>query len=198
MSPSERSRNQDGFMARGRRTVMVATNAFGLGIDKPDIRYVMHYQSPASLEQYVQEAGRAGRDGRRANCIMLYSSGDRAIHEALLSRSRYDAQNELEVWRERPFGLVLPAENGTPESLWTGAFDRVVLQRAQGKLVAAEVIDFKTDEVDESSLAERTAYYGPQVEAYRRVLAAMTSIEPARIVARLAFLGADRVEAFRG
>ena len=67
---------------------MVATNAFGLGIDKPDIRYVMHYQAPASLEQYVQEAGRCGRDGRRANCIMLYSPEDRAIHEALLSRSR--------------------------------------------------------------------------------------------------------------
>ena len=88
MNPAERSKSQDGFMARGRRTVMVATNAFGLGIDKSDIRYVMHYQSPASLEQYVQEAGRGGRDGRRANCIMLYSGDDRAIHEALLSRSR--------------------------------------------------------------------------------------------------------------
>jgi ATP-dependent DNA helicase RecQ len=88
MSASERTKNQDGFMRRGRRTVMVATSAFGLGIDKSDIRYVMHYHAPGSLEQYVQEAGRAGRDGRRANCILLYAPEDRKIHEALLSRSR--------------------------------------------------------------------------------------------------------------
>jgi ATP-dependent DNA helicase RecQ len=88
MSASERTKNQDGFMRRGRRTVMVATSAFGLGIDKSDIRYVMHYHAPGSLEQYVQEAGRAGRDGRRANCILLYAPEDRKIHEALLARSR--------------------------------------------------------------------------------------------------------------
>jgi ATP-dependent DNA helicase RecQ len=87
-----------------RRSVMVATSAFGLGIDKSDIRYVLHFQSPASLEQYVQEAGRAGRDGLRANCILLHDAEDRAIHEALLARSRvrpdqlYKLGHALAAW----------------------------------------------------------------------------------------------------
>ena len=123
MTSAERTKSQEGFMQRGRRTVMVATNAFGLGIDKPDIRYVMHYQSPASLEQYVQEAGRAGRDGRRANCIMLFSPEDRAIHEALLSRSRvrpeqlYRLAKALAAWAEEKVpsvqALALSAELGS-------------------------------------------------------------------------------------
>jgi ATP-dependent DNA helicase RecQ len=83
---------------------MVATSAFGLGIDKPDIRYIVHYQAPASLEQYVQEAGRAGRDGRRADCVLLYDPKDREIHEALLQTSRvrpdqlYRLSSALTAW----------------------------------------------------------------------------------------------------
>ncbi|HXQ21082.1 MAG TPA: RecQ family ATP-dependent DNA helicase [Candidatus Acidoferrales bacterium] len=88
MAAKERNAEQELYMRAGRRTIMVATSAFGLGIDKPDIRYIVHYQSPASLEQYVQEAGRAGRDGRRANCILLFDPKDRDIHEALLQTSR--------------------------------------------------------------------------------------------------------------
>jgi ATP-dependent DNA helicase RecQ len=87
MGAGDRAREQEWYMKHGRRTVMLATSAFGLGIDKPDIRYIIHYQSPASLEQYVQEAGRAGRDGRRADCILLHDPEDRNIHEALLSAS---------------------------------------------------------------------------------------------------------------
>ncbi len=88
MPAADRNRQQKRFMRPRHRGVMVATSAFGLGIDKHDIRYILHSQAPASLEQYVQEAGRAGRDGRRANCLMLFDSGDRAIHEALLAKSR--------------------------------------------------------------------------------------------------------------
>jgi ATP-dependent DNA helicase RecQ len=88
MTASERNAEQAQFMRPGYRAVMVATNAFGLGIDKPDIRYILHYQAPASLEQYVQEAGRGGRDGRKSNCLFLHDASDRAIHEALLARSR--------------------------------------------------------------------------------------------------------------
>ena len=91
---------------------MVATNAFGLGIDKRDIRYILHYQSPASLEQYVQEAGRAGRDGNKANCILLNDPSDRAIHEALLSTSRVRPRPALQGWAARsPPGRV---REGTP------------------------------------------------------------------------------------
>jgi ATP-dependent DNA helicase RecQ len=88
MRKADREAEQSKYMRRGRRLVMVATSAFGMGIDKPNIRYIMHYQVPASPEQYVQEAGRAGRDGRPSQCILLFDPADLKIQEYLQSRSR--------------------------------------------------------------------------------------------------------------
>ena len=74
-SRADRERVQDAFMAGGLR-VIAATNAFGLGVDKPDVRFVVHRDIPGSLEAYYQEAGRAGRDGEFARCVLIYRPGD--------------------------------------------------------------------------------------------------------------------------
>jgi ATP-dependent DNA helicase RecQ len=74
----ERTERQEAFMS-GKARTMVATNAFGMGIDRQDIRYIVHYQLPGSLEAYYQEAGRAGRDGKDARCTLLYDHADRRV-----------------------------------------------------------------------------------------------------------------------
>jgi len=88
MRAAERVAAQQLFMQRARRLIMVATNAFGMGIDKPNIRYILHYHAPGALEQYVQEIGRAGRDGRPAHCILLFDAADLEIQERLQALNR--------------------------------------------------------------------------------------------------------------
>ncbi|APW59683.1 RecQ family ATP-dependent DNA helicase [Paludisphaera borealis] len=93
MKTVDRATNQDRFM-KGEVPIMVATNAFGLGIDKPDIRYVIHTHLPGTIESFYQEFGRAGRDGEPATCTLIYRPEDRKLH-AFFQAGRYPSSEDL-------------------------------------------------------------------------------------------------------
>lgn len=98
LDPLERKNVQEMFM-RNKAKVIVATNAFGLGIDKPDVRFVIHYDMPGTVEAYYQEAGRAGRDGLPSNCLLLYNSRDRVLQEFFIKGDNPSPELILELYQ---------------------------------------------------------------------------------------------------
>ncbi len=125
LAAAERRENQDLFM-RGERRVMVATNAFGMGIDKPDTRFVIHLQLPANLEAYYQESGRAGRDGADASCTLLYFQDDKRVQQFFLVK-HYPSANDLKAVYDR--ACELAGEGPVAFDALAGAIDELAASK---------------------------------------------------------------------
>ena len=146
MSDEARKEAQDRFM-NDPCPVLAATNAFGMGIDRPDVRQVIHYNLPGSLEAYYQEAGRAGRDGEAADCVLLYAYRDRYVQEFLIDLSNpppevvqelYTRLRELAAERKTTT-LEVTLSELVPEV--AGAKSDSQLSAAMGILEKAELVD---------------------------------------------------------
>ncbi|GAC1651477.1 MAG: hypothetical protein NVS4B3_12270 [Gemmatimonadaceae bacterium] len=129
LPPGERKATQEAFM-RDELKAMIATNAFGLGIDKPDLRFVIHYHFPGSIEAYYQEAGRAGRDGEDAICTLLYRVEDRRIQSYFLGGKYPEVEEAMKValvLQQYPVRTPIPLEEISERSGVAHRKGRIVL-----------------------------------------------------------------------
>ncbi len=183
-----RARAQDRFMS-GDADVVVATNAFGMGVDKPDIRAVVHFNMPGTIEAYYQEAGRAGRDGESSVCVLLYSGGDRRLQEMFIDnefppkREVHRLYDHLRSLDDDPIELTHAqiAELSGAELKESGVGSALKILEDCGALekfsprenMAIVRFNLEGDDVAEASLLDRVS---PQAPVKRAVLAALEAL----------------------
>ena len=130
MTDVQRVKAQDAFMS-GSKQMIVATNAFGMGIDKPDIRFVVHYQMPGSLEAFYQEIGRAGRDGLPSTCVLLFNYADKNTHDFFIEGSYPDISVIKQVYESLASTELKRIELSTSEiARRTGERNEMAVQSA--------------------------------------------------------------------
>lgn len=150
MKAKEREEVQEAFM-RGEHKVMIATKAFGLGIDKPDIRFVFHYEFPDSLETYAQESGRAGRDGEPCRAVLLYRLEDKRIQTYFLA-GRYPHSHEVSAVLEAlALGRKLPQVEAKERASQAGAENGATGDNEVSASENAEPVARKADAKDDTA-----------------------------------------------
>ncbi len=143
-----RSQIQDSFLA-GDLPLIVATNAFGLGIDRPDVRFVLHYSMPGTLEAYYQEAGRAGRDGLPARAALLYSPKDTALHEFFIE---HDSPTALELRTVHNYLRSLPPLPSHPSTSFHSAQDAMgAVTTWDGDSLSRSLIGFTLADIEQAT-----------------------------------------------